>query len=258
MIFSSPDTVWWRPVTMAGSLSDGVKWDSGWVSCLDEPAILDLWLRPTPWARERLPSQSTRLRRNVWWVWCLNIAHGFSVWLRTTTWMIHLGEMSELRRLHAQTHLSDKWSLLLGLISHNIPTSLTLPLFLCFSPPRDQVHQSDSLSSRICHACISYLNSWQSFKNRCYAAQRKQKTWLAIQLQRQLSNSRNEDVADAKKRRFSPSEVDDQQVAGKRTRETSPDEDFYPEKQPKSNSVSTSQRPSVAESEVSKKQFFLV
>lgn len=31
----------------------------------------------------------------------------------------------------------------------------------------------------ICHACISYLNSWQSFKNRCDAAQRKQKIWLS-------------------------------------------------------------------------------
>lgn len=30
----------------------------------------------------------------------------------------------------------------------------------------------------ICHACISYLNSWQSFKNRCDAAQRKQRIWL--------------------------------------------------------------------------------
>ena len=37
--------------------------------------------------------------------------------------------------------------------------------------------ESDRLSVNICHACISYLNSWQSFKNRCDAAQRKQKIW---------------------------------------------------------------------------------
>lgn len=34
------------------------------------------------------------------------------------------------------------------------------------------------MSARICHACISYLNSWQSFKNRCYAAQKKQRSQL--------------------------------------------------------------------------------
>lgn len=34
------------------------------------------------------------------------------------------------------------------------------------------------MSARICHACISYLNSWQSFKNRCYAAQKKQRSHL--------------------------------------------------------------------------------
>lgn len=34
------------------------------------------------------------------------------------------------------------------------------------------------MSLRICHACISYLNSWQSFKNRCLAAQNKQRSWL--------------------------------------------------------------------------------
>jgi hypothetical protein len=42
-----------------------------------------------------------------------------------------------------------------------------------------QVNESDRLSVKICHACISFLNSWQSFKNRCDAAQRKQKIWLS-------------------------------------------------------------------------------
>lgn len=42
-----------------------------------------------------------------------------------------------------------------------------------------QVTDTDKLSVNICHACISYLNSWQSFKNRCDAAQRKQKIWLS-------------------------------------------------------------------------------
>lgn len=36
------------------------------------------------------------------------------------------------------------------------------------------------MSNRICHACISFLNSWQSFKNRCYAAQKKQQHFLDV------------------------------------------------------------------------------
>lgn len=51
-------------------------------------------------------------------------------------------------------------------------------LTLFFSWSSAQVNVSDRLSLNICHACISYLNSWQSFKNRCDAAQRKQKIWL--------------------------------------------------------------------------------
>lgn len=43
-----------------------------------------------------------------------------------------------------------------------------------------QVQQADRMSNRICHACISFLNSWQSFKNRCNAAQKKQQTFLDI------------------------------------------------------------------------------
>lgn len=42
-----------------------------------------------------------------------------------------------------------------------------------------QVSLTDRLSVNICHSCVSYLNSWQSFKNRCDAAQRKQKIWLS-------------------------------------------------------------------------------
>lgn len=41
-----------------------------------------------------------------------------------------------------------------------------------------QITSGDGLSLRICHACISYLNSWQSFKNRCLASQSKQRAWL--------------------------------------------------------------------------------
>lgn len=43
-----------------------------------------------------------------------------------------------------------------------------------------QITQGDRLSSQICHACISYLNSWQSFKNRCIASQNKQRVWLGL------------------------------------------------------------------------------
>lgn len=38
------------------------------------------------------------------------------------------------------------------------------------------------MSNRVCHACISFLNSWQSFKNRCYAAQKKQISFLDLLL----------------------------------------------------------------------------
>lgn len=41
------------------------------------------------------------------------------------------------------------------------------------------MNEADRLSVSVCHACISYLNSWQSFKNRCDAAQRKLKIWLS-------------------------------------------------------------------------------
>lgn len=51
-------------------------------------------------------------------------------------------------------------------------------VFITF-PSDSQVNEADRLSVSICHACISYLNSWQSFKNRCDAAQRKQKIWLS-------------------------------------------------------------------------------
>lgn len=43
-----------------------------------------------------------------------------------------------------------------------------------------QVLQEDDLSQKICHACISYLNSWQSFKNRCDAAEKRQRSWTEI------------------------------------------------------------------------------
>lgn len=42
------------------------------------------------------------------------------------------------------------------------------------------MQKDDRLSPKICHACISYLNSWQSFKNRCDAAQKKQRVWAGL------------------------------------------------------------------------------
>lgn len=48
-----------------------------------------------------------------------------------------------------------------------------------------QINDTDRLSSQICHACISYLNSWQSFKNRCLAAQKKQRTWLFLMTEKE-------------------------------------------------------------------------
>ncbi|XP_053948668.1 zinc finger protein hangover [Anastrepha ludens] len=49
-----------------------------------------------------------------------------------------------------------------------------------------KINPDDHLSLRICHACISYLNSWQSFKNRCIASQSKQRSWLDCNKRQQL------------------------------------------------------------------------
>ncbi|XP_075158522.1 hangover [Haematobia irritans] len=54
-----------------------------------------------------------------------------------------------------------------------------------------KISSNDSLSLRICHACISYLNSWQSFKNRCLSAQTKQSSWLDGSPQKAKSNAEN-------------------------------------------------------------------
>lgn len=54
-----------------------------------------------------------------------------------------------------------------------------------------QIHQGDRLSARVCHACISYLNSWQSFKNRCYAAQKKQRGMLDLFLAKERARLKN-------------------------------------------------------------------
>ncbi|XP_017065061.1 zinc finger protein hangover isoform X2 [Drosophila eugracilis] len=43
-----------------------------------------------------------------------------------------------------------------------------------------KITPQDRLSLQICHACISYLNSWQSFKNRCFSSQAKQRQWLDV------------------------------------------------------------------------------
>lgn len=55
-----------------------------------------------------------------------------------------------------------------------------------------KVQEGDRLSLRICHACISYLNSWQSFKNRCHAAQRKQRSWSEQWQQQQKFSTSDE------------------------------------------------------------------
>lgn len=48
------------------------------------------------------------------------------------------------------------------------------------------------MSNRICHACISFLNSWQSFKNRCYAAQKKQQNFLDLLLAKERARQKLE------------------------------------------------------------------
>lgn len=55
---------------------------------------------------------------------------------------------------------------------------LHLFIYFCFFLFVLQISPNDRLSLSICHACISYLNSWQSFKNRCLASQNKQRSWL--------------------------------------------------------------------------------
>lgn len=55
-----------------------------------------------------------------------------------------------------------------------------------------QILPADRMSNRICHACISFLNSWQSFKNRCYAAQKKQQTFLDLLLAKERAKQKLE------------------------------------------------------------------
>lgn len=62
------------------------------------------------------------------------------------------------------------------------PLSLSVKIQACVSI---KINETDRLSSRVCHACISYLNSWQSFKNRCLAAQKKQRTWLFLMTEKE-------------------------------------------------------------------------
>lgn len=62
-------------------------------------------------------------------------------------------------------------------------------LRLCFS---FQILPADRMSNRVCHACISFLNSWQSFKNRCYAAQKKQQTFLDLLLVKERAKQKTE------------------------------------------------------------------
>lgn len=45
-------------------------------------------------------------------------------------------------------------------------------------PQFAQVSPGDRLSARVCHACVSFLNSWQSFKNRCHATQKRHRGLL--------------------------------------------------------------------------------
>lgn len=55
-----------------------------------------------------------------------------------------------------------------------------------------QILPVDRMSNRICHACISFLNSWQSFKNRCYAAQKKQQNFLDLLLAKERAKQKLE------------------------------------------------------------------
>lgn len=55
-----------------------------------------------------------------------------------------------------------------------------------------QILPADRMSNRACHACISFLNSWQSFKNRCYAAQKKQQNFLDLLMAKERAKQRAE------------------------------------------------------------------
>lgn len=55
-----------------------------------------------------------------------------------------------------------------------------------------QIQPADRMSNRICHVCISFLNSWQSFKNRCYAAQKKQQHFLDLLVAKERAKQKAE------------------------------------------------------------------
>lgn len=81
-----------------------------------------------------------------------------------------------------------------------------------------QISSSDNLSLRICHACISYLNSWQSFKNRCLSAQAKQRSWLEGSPQKVKISSENSTTAST------DNHCDDQQQQQKQQQQQQHDE----------------------------------
>lgn len=48
------------------------------------------------------------------------------------------------------------------------------------------------MSSRICHVCISFLNSWQSFKNRCHNAQKKQQQFIDVMMAKERAKQKSD------------------------------------------------------------------
>lgn len=73
-----------------------------------------------------------------------------------------------------------------------------------------QILPADRLSNRVCHACISFLNSWQSFKNRCFAAQKKQQNFIDLLLAKERAKQKIE-YDRQRQLQQSKSSTDDQQ-----------------------------------------------
>lgn len=91
----------------------------------------------------------------------------------------------------------------------NVFVGIFIPISFFFFPFNFlQVQKTDQMSNRICHACISFLNSWQSFKNRCNAAQKKQQNLLDMVKERAKKATENTQQTDRMRQQQQKTTVD--------------------------------------------------
>lgn len=113
-----------------------------------------------------------------------------NVWLPHWLWTLFRNPISPERYQYSDViaHMSwaDNDDYRISWVILASPSSLLhfwhLIVFILFMFSFWQIQQADRMSNRVCHVCISFLNSWQSFKNRCNVAQKKQQHFAELKL----------------------------------------------------------------------------